>query len=111
MSDESDQALRGVRVLVVEDEPLVAMLLEDMLGDLGCTVTATASTVAEAAVNLGSQSSAPGAEALAARGLPFVFATGYGESGVPECHRGRPTLQKPFGMNDVATALARAVGR
>ena len=125
VSDVSDQALHGVRVLVVEDEALVAMLLEDMLGDLGCTVAATASTVAEAAehardaaidvavldVNLGSQSSAPVAEALAARGLPFVFATGYGESGVPEGHRGRPTLQKPFGMNDVATALARAVGR
>jgi CheY-like chemotaxis protein len=125
MSEASDSALQGVRVLVVEDEALVAMLLEDMLGDLGCTVAGVASTVDEAVglareqaidvavldVNLGAQSSAPVAEALEARGLPFVFATGYGESGVPEGFRGRPTLQKPFGMNDVALAVARAVGR
>ena len=125
MDPASDRPLEGVRVLVVEDEPLVAMLLEDMLSDLGCTVVAVVGTVAEAVgqangaaldaaildVNLGTQSSGPVAEALSARGTPFVFATGYGESGVPEAFRGRPALQKPYGMQDVARLLAQAVGR
>ena len=127
MDAEPEGSLEGVRVLIVEDEPLVAMLLEDMLSDLGCIVAGAASTLAEAValasdagaaidvaildVNLGRDSSAPVAEALAARGAPFVFATGYGESGVPEAFRGRPTLQKPFGMHDVARMLAKAVGR
>ena len=125
MDCASDRPLDGVRVLVVEDEALVAMLLEDMLCDLGCVVVAVAGSVAEAVdqasaaaldaaildVNLGTQSSAPVAEALAARKVPFVFATGYGESGVPEGFRGRPALQKPYGMQDVARLLAQAVGR
>ena len=125
MDPDPDRPLDGVRVLVVEDEPLVAMLLEDMLSDLGCTVVAVAGAVAEAVgranaaaldaaildINLGSQSSEPVAEALAARGVPFVFATGYGESGVPEAFRGRPALQKPYGMQDVARLLAQAIGR
>ena len=125
MDSASDTPLEGVRVLVVEDEPLVAMLLEDMLSDLGCTVVAVVATVAEGVgqangaaldaaildVNLGAQSSGPVAEALSARGVPFIFATGYGESGVPEAFRGRPALQKPYGMQDVARLLAQAVGR
>lgn len=125
MTATADRPLDGVRVLVVEDEALVAMLLEDMLSDLGAQVVATAGSVKEAVdlaraggldvaildVNLGSDSSAPVAEALAAAGTPFVFATGYGESGVPEAFRGRPALQKPYGMNDVARLLAEAVGR
>ena len=125
MDCASDPQLEGVRVLIVEDEPLVAMLLEDMLSDLGCVVVGVAGSVTEAVthakgaaldvaildVNLGTQSSAPVAEALSARSVPFVFATGYGESGVPEAFRGRPALQKPYGMQDVARLLAQAVGR
>lgn len=125
MDSASNRPFEGVRVLVVEDEPLVAMLLEDMLSDLGCTVVAVAGTVAEAVghasgaaldaaildVNLGTQSSGPVAEALSARAVPFIFATGYGESGVPEAFRGRPALQKPYGMQDVARLLAQVVGR
>ncbi|MBE7218495.1 MAG: response regulator [Caulobacteraceae bacterium] len=125
MAASEDRPLDGVRVLVVEDEALVAMLLEDMLGDLGAIVTATTGTVEEAVakvrtggldvaildVNLGAQSSAPVAEALKAANTPFVFATGYGESGVPEAFRGRPALQKPYGMNDVQRLLSAAVGR
>ena len=127
MDADADQTLNAVRVLIVEDEALVAMLLEDMLSDLGCVVAGAVSTVAEAValardaavaidvaildVNLGRDSSAPVAEALAERDVPFVFATGYGESGVPEAFRGRPALQKPFGMHDVARLLAQAVGR
>lgn len=125
MDPASDPQLDGMRVLVVEDEPLVAMLLEDMLSDLGCTVVGVAGSLDEAVahatgaeldvaildVNLGAQSSAPVAAALSGRGVPFVFATGYGESGVPEAFRGRPALQKPYGMQDVARLLAQAVGR
>ena len=48
---------------------------------------------------------------LARLNMPFVFATGYGESGVPEAFRGRPVLQKPFGMADVEARLREAAGR
>lgn len=123
----TDHPLSGLRVLVVEDEALVAMLLEDMLGDLGCEVTALASRVPQAVeiardpaqafdvaildVNVAGESIAPVAQALSERPAPFVFATGYGESGVPEAFRGRPTLQKPFGMADVERRLREATGR
>ena len=123
----TDLPLAGLRVLVVEDETLVAMLLEDMLGDLGCEVAATASRIAQAVelardpglafdvaildVNVAGESITPVAQALSERPVPFVFATGYGESGVPEAFRGRPVLQKPFGMADVQARLHEACGR
>ena len=118
-------ALQNVRVLIVEDEALVTMLLEDMLQDLGCSIAGSASNVAQAVeaakdleidvaildMNLAGKPSLPVAEALEARGAPFIFATGYGESGVPEHFRNRPTLQKPFSMMDVENALLKVVGR
>ena len=126
-STPSSSPLSGLRVIVVDDEALVAMLLEDMLGDLGCVVVATAGRVDQALdlmsdpnivfdvavldVNVAGESVTPVAEAVTARGGAIVFATGYGESGVPEAFRGRPTLQKPFGFNDVAARLAEACGR
>ena len=119
--------LQGLRVLILEDEALVAMLLEDMLGDLGCEIALTASRVAQAVaftadpansvdvavldVNVAGETSGPAAQALADRGVPLVFATGYGESGLPDAFRGRPTLQKPFGMADVERRLREATGR
>ena len=119
-------ALEGLRVLVVEDETLVAMLLEDMLADHGCVVAATASRIGQAMehiaddgldlqaaildVNLAGQPSFPLAEALAAKGVPFVFATGYGAGGLPETWRDRPTLQKPFSHDEVGRMLKVAVG-
>ena len=62
-------------------------------------------------VNVAGETITPVAQALSERPVPFVFATGYGESGVPEAFRGRPTLQKPFGMADVEQRLREAVGR
>jgi hypothetical protein len=62
-------------------------------------------------VNLGGDPIFPVAEALAARGAPFVFATGYGAGGLPESWRNRPTLQKPFNHQDVGRALAEAVAK
>src|SRR5579863_4893430 len=99
----------GKRVLIVEDELMIRMLLEGMLSDLGHTVAAEAGTIDEALklakeaefdvavldVNLNNQPITPVAEALVRRGLPFVFASGYGQQGVPEAYRQNPTLQKP----------------
>ena len=115
--------LNGKRVLLVEDEALVAMLVEDMLADEGCDVAATASRVGEALalamdpglqidmaildVNLAGEPVFAVAEALARRGVPFAFATGYGAGGLPEVWRGRPTLQKPFTAADIHAVLAQ----
>jgi CheY-like chemotaxis protein len=117
----------GKRILVVEDELMIRMLLEDMLGELGYTIAAEAARLDEALaaarniefdvaildVNLNGQTTAPVAEALAARGTPFVFATGYGEHGLPEAYRDRPTLKKPFQMDGLNRALqsALAIGK
>ena len=111
------------RILVVEDEWMIRMLLEDMLGELGYTVAAEAARIDEALeaaktadfdvaildVNLNGQTIAPVAEVLAARGTPFVFATGYGARGVPEPYRTTPTLQKPFQADALAKAIDDAV--
>ena len=109
------------RILIVEDEPLIAMMLEDFLDVLGKEMAGQADTVADAIavidqgsvdaaildVNLrGGDKSWPIADALAARGIPFVFATGGSQDGVIDAHRDRPTLAKPFTMDGVAKALA-----
>lgn len=106
------------RILIVEDEPLIAMMLEDFLELLDHEVAGTADCVAAALpmidgadaaildVNLrGGEKSGPIAEALALRGLPFVFATGGTEEGVAEQFRDRPRLMKPFTMDGVQKAL------
>ena len=107
------------RVLVVEDEMLIGMLLEDMLTDIGHEVAAIVPRLKEAMVaveretydmavldvHLHGESAFPVAEALIAKGVPFVFATGYGERGLPEAYRGRPVLQKPFAKDDLDRVL------
>jgi CheY-like chemotaxis protein len=118
-----DSAPNGKRVLVVEDELMIRMLLEDMLGELGYTIAAEAARLDEALdaakngqfdlaildVNLNGQTIVPVAEALAARGTPFVFATGYGERGLPDAYRDRPTLKKPFQMDGLSKTIAIAL--
>ena len=113
----------AMRVLIVEDELMIRMLLEDMLEELGYTVAAEAGRIDEALdaiknggfdvaildVNLNGENTAPIAEALAARGLPFVFATGYGEHGLPEAFRDRPTLKKPFQVDGLHQLLQSAL--
>jgi CheY-like chemotaxis protein len=113
------------RILVVEDELMIRMLLEDMLGELGYTVAAEAARIEEALdaaknadfdiaildVNLNGQPISPVADALVARGMPFVFATGYGERGLPEPYRDRPTLKKPFQMEGLKQMLQTALDR
>jgi CheY-like chemotaxis protein len=111
--------LAGQRALVIEDEGLVSVLIEDILLDSGCDIAGTASSVAEALdkvetltfdfaivdVNLNGLQSAPVAEALVERGLPFVLATGYGATGLSEAFPGVPTLQKPFLGHELEQAL------
>ncbi len=111
--------LAGLRVLVVEDEMMVSMLIEDMLTDLGCIVVGPAARLDEAItlaeneqidcavldVNLGGQPIFPLADILRTKGAPFAFATGYGDAGLRDVDRGSPVLQKPFRESDLARIL------
>ena len=117
----TDASGTQTRVLVVEDEYLIRMLLEDMLADLGYAVAAAVGTIAEASelaangdfsaaildVNLDGKEIFPVADILDGRGLPFVFVTGYGERNLPEHYRDHPTLQKPFQTDQLDAALSR----
>jgi CheY-like chemotaxis protein len=108
------------RVLVVEDEIMIRMLLEDMLDDLGCEVVGAAGTIDEALalardaavdvaildVNLNGSPVYPVADTLMARRVPFIFSTGYGEQGLPESYRDCQLLQKPFQLENLERALA-----
>jgi CheY-like chemotaxis protein len=112
-------SLSNLKVLVVEDEALVSMLVEDMLGDLGCVVVGPAAEIEEALklandadidaalldVNLGGRPIFPVADALKARGVPFAFASGYGEAGLSESPSRRAVLQKPFREADLRRVL------
>jgi CheY-like chemotaxis protein len=112
-------------VLVVEDEMLISMLLEDMLSDLGCTPVGPATRMQPALkliehagfdvaildVNLNGDETYPIADALAAREIPFVFASGYTAARLPEEYRGIPSLRKPFQQQELERTLAAALGR
>ncbi|MDA9491201.1 response regulator [Bradyrhizobium sp. CCBAU 11361] len=116
--------LAGLRVLVVEDEGGVALLIESMLEELGCNVTASVATLAKALnmaraetfdfavldVNLDGELVFPVAEILKARKLPFVFSTGYGRIGVPETFKECEVLNKPFTIEDFKTKLLAMLG-
>lgn len=111
----------GRKVLVVEDEALVAMLVEDALIDAGFGVLGPAATVQEALslllretpdavvldLNLAGETSTPVADALAARGIPYVIATGYGASGLPAGHQHAMVLAKPYDPTELTTMLSR----
>ena len=111
------------RILIVEDEPMIRMLLEDMLGDLGYAIAGEAARVGEALdavrsvdfdlaildLMLEGEPSLPVADALAAGGRDFVFASGYGESGLPQAHRSRPILNKPFQSDELDRILRTAL--
>lgn len=109
------------RLLVVEDEALVAMLVEDALLDAGFTVIGPAATVEEALgllrhelpdvvvldLNLAGETSTPIADELAARGIPYVIATGYGASGLPPGHQHALVLAKPYDPAELTNMLGR----
>jgi CheY-like chemotaxis protein len=117
-----DKVLAGRRVLVVEDEMMILMTIEDMLGDLGCVVTAAATVdqalafvdaqafdVAMLDVNLNGNKSYPVADSLTARGVPFLFSTGYSDHGMREGYRDRPVLRKPFKYEQLVEILRRLI--
>ena len=116
-------SLAGLRVLLVEDEAMVMMLMQDFLDDIGCEVVGIASRLKEAMekvdtlafdvavldVNLNGEQTVPIADALLARGRAIVFATGYGATMLPPHLRSLPVLQKPFQQEDLARALRTAM--
>lgn len=116
-------ALDGLSVLVVEDEVIVSLLVESMLEELGCVDVWYASGVEEALeildrrtpdlavldVNLAGKPAYPVAEKLVAAAVPFVFATGYGATGIHREWTGRPVVQKPFQCEMLGSALGQAL--
>jgi CheY-like chemotaxis protein len=111
----------GTRVLIVEDEIVVALFLEDLLAEFGYEVAGIASHLDDAMarpddydiavldVHLNGRNVFDFADRLAACGTPFVFATGYGARGIPDRHCARPVLQKPFRPDELKQALAEVM--
>ncbi|MEN3146269.1 response regulator [Neorhizobium sp. IRAMC:178] len=112
----------GIRVLIIEDEALVSMMLEEFLEQIGCKMVGTASRLDDAIikarslpvdmalldVNLAGEASFPVAEILTARDIPFIFVTGYGALGLPAEMRHIPVLPKPFHMAQLIDAMRMA---
>jgi CheY-like chemotaxis protein len=119
-----DPRLMTPRVLVVEDEMTVAMLIEDMVSELSYEVAGVVPRLEDAMrlldsdtfdlamldVHLNGKTVFPFAEALKERGIPFLFATAYGPRGLPAEFRDRPVLQKPFGPVELRCALIELAG-
>jgi CheY-like chemotaxis protein len=118
------EALTGKRVLVLEDEPLIAMVLVDILEEAGCTVVGPAHDADQAAkliaenpidvavldVNLGSgRTSATIADSLKSVGTPFIFATGYGEMGLRSADRNELRVDKPYCAPTILATVAAAL--
>jgi CheY-like chemotaxis protein len=115
--------LAGLRAIVVEDEGSIALLIEDMLTDLGCEIVASAARLSEACriaessefdfavldLNLDGQPALPVAEILTRRGIPFVFSTGYGCDGVPKEFARCQVIAKPFSFQNLRDKVAAAI--
>lgn len=112
-------SLEGLRILVVEDEMMVSMLLEDLLVSHGCAIVGPVARLEKAVdlasieaidaalldLNIDGKEVYPVAEVLASRGIPFAFVTGYGAEDVNKDFRERPSLQKPFEEAALAEVL------
>jgi CheY-like chemotaxis protein len=121
--DLSKQELSNRKVLVVEDEMMIAMLIEDMLDEFGCKLVGPATNVPRALeligkesidvavldLNLDGKDTYAIADALQRKSVPFIFATGYGSTGLRQEYGNRPVLQKPFQARDLSTALTEAL--
>ena len=119
----SKQELSNRKVLVVEDEMMIAMLIEDMLDEFGCKLVGPATNVPRALeligkesidvavldLNLDGKDTYAIADALQRKSVPFIFATGYGSTGLRQEYGNRPVLQKPFPASDLETALTEAL--
>jgi CheY-like chemotaxis protein len=111
--------LAGFRVFIVEDEALLLLALQDLLADLGCEVTAIAAQMTKAIdlarnvdcnaavldINIGNERIDAVADILAQRGIPFIFATGYGGEGLPLRHQSAPLIEKPYDGESLRSAL------
>jgi PAS domain S-box-containing protein len=124
VGEGSADGIRGVRVLIVEDAVLLALELEAGLEEAGAVVVGAAADLEEAErmlglsfdvavldANLNGKSVIPVARALAARGTPFIFATGYDEAGVAPEGFTAPVVRKPYNVRQIAAALVVALGR
>jgi CheY-like chemotaxis protein len=119
----SKRELSNRKVLVVEDEMMIAMLIEDMLDEFGCRLVGPATSVPRALeliasesievaildLNLDGKDTYAIADALQRKNVPFIFATGYGSAGLRQEYENRPVLQKPFQQKDLEAALADAL--
>jgi DNA-binding response OmpR family regulator len=115
----------GRSVFLVEDEVMIRMMVADMLEELGYGIAAEAGDINEALklaqsvefdlaildVNVNGKVISPVADLLAARNRPFIFATGYGSSGLPAEYRDRPALQKPFQIETLARMIDQTLNR
>jgi CheY-like chemotaxis protein len=124
-ADHTDMRLMAPRVLVVEDEMTVAMLIEDMVAELSYEVAAVVPRLEDAMrlldsdtfdlamldMHLNGKTVFPFAAELEAREIPFLFATAYGPRGIPEEFRSHIVLQKPFGPVELRRALVGLSGR
>ena len=120
-SASASPALRGLRILIVEDEMMVSMLLEELLGAQGCEVVGPAARLGKAIdlasteeidialldFNIDGNQVYPVAEILADRGVPFAFVSGYGGDYLDGLYRDRPILQKPFHVDDLEKIVTR----
>ena len=125
MSAVENNVFAGRRILVVEDEGIVAWWLEDLLRDLGCEVIGPAAKLEEAHqlvaqqsmdaaildINVGGETVFPVADRLLELGIPFVFATGYGPAGLADRHRNRTVIQKPYSLETLKPILAQVLRR
>lgn len=119
----AEPKIAGRSIFIVEDESLVAILIEDLLEDLGCKVAGVASRLEEAVeklsalsfdaaiidINLNGNQTYPLAELLREKGRPFVFSTGYGTATLPKGMNGVPLISKPFDLHDLEKALTSAL--
>jgi len=107
----------------VEDEVMIRLMVADMLVELGYSIAAETGDVKQALqlaettpfdlaildVNVNGRTIAPVADLLSAKGVPFIFATGYGSSALPEAYRNRPALEKPFQLEALSRAIELAM--
>jgi DNA-binding response OmpR family regulator len=117
------KALLGKRVLIIEDELLIALMIEDVLLDCGCSMVGPCASVAVALnaarterfdlavldVNLDGEMVYPVAELLAERHIPFLFLSGYGDQAIPQDHADWKVCAKPFRIGDLTAMMSAAL--
>ncbi len=120
--DGAANSLVGLRILIVEDNPFIALALEEMLGEQGLVIGGVANSIERALrfvrsthfdvalldVNIGERKIDPVAEALTTLKTPFVFTTGCGRAGLPEAFLDCPVVEKPFYIEEILQSLRDA---